>query len=130
MANASVCSSAIEGAEKHASPSESRVPKFVSKGCKLVGCGSAVPSLSVSKGLFPGCSIIYLFISWCWPMHLVFSHLRFRGWGQRFGLQQAFLDLGFASLGGWFAQVSLKVQRSMFPLLNLECPSLSVKAAS
>ncbi|KAL4284048.1 hypothetical protein GQ457_16G026530 [Hibiscus cannabinus] len=44
-----VCSSAIEGAEKHASPSESRVPKLVSKGCKLVGCGSAVPSLSVSN---------------------------------------------------------------------------------
>ncbi|KAK8518460.1 hypothetical protein V6N13_027935 [Hibiscus sabdariffa] len=44
-----VCSSAIEGAEKHVSPSESRVPKLVSKGCKLVGCGSAVPSLSVSN---------------------------------------------------------------------------------
>ncbi|PPD72244.1 hypothetical protein GOBAR_DD30844 [Gossypium barbadense] len=44
-----VCSSAIEGAEKHVSPSESRMPKLVSKGCKLVGCGSAVPSLSVSN---------------------------------------------------------------------------------
>ncbi|EOY24411.1 3-ketoacyl-acyl carrier protein synthase III, III isoform 1 [Theobroma cacao] len=44
-----VCSSGIEGAEKHVSPSESRVPKLVSKGCKLVGCGSAVPTLSVSN---------------------------------------------------------------------------------
>ncbi|KAK5804695.1 hypothetical protein F383_05462 [Gossypium arboreum] len=44
-----VCSSAIEGAEKHVSPSESRMPKLVRKGCKLVGCGSAVPSLSVSN---------------------------------------------------------------------------------
>ncbi|XP_039050926.1 3-oxoacyl-[acyl-carrier-protein] synthase 3 A, chloroplastic-like isoform X2 [Hibiscus syriacus] len=44
-----VCSSAIEGAEKDVSPSGSRVPKLVSKGCKLVGCGSAVPSLSVSN---------------------------------------------------------------------------------
>ncbi|KAA3454795.1 3-oxoacyl-[acyl-carrier-protein] synthase III, chloroplastic isoform X1 [Gossypium australe] len=44
-----VCSSAIEGAEKHVSPSESRMPKLVRKGCKLVGCGSALPSLSVSN---------------------------------------------------------------------------------
>ncbi|XP_022758924.1 3-oxoacyl-[acyl-carrier-protein] synthase 3 A, chloroplastic-like [Durio zibethinus] len=44
-----VCSSGIEGAEKHVSPSESRLPKLVSKGCKLVGCGSAVPALSVSN---------------------------------------------------------------------------------
>lgn len=44
-----VCSSGIEGAKKHVSPSESRVPKLVSKGCKLVGCGSAVPTLSVSN---------------------------------------------------------------------------------
>ncbi|XVE57702.1 hypothetical protein DITRI_Ditri04bG0110800 [Diplodiscus trichospermus] len=44
-----LCSSGIEGAEKHFSPSESRVPKLVSKGCKLVGCGSAVPKLSVSN---------------------------------------------------------------------------------
>lgn len=46
------CSSNIEGAEKlasGASPSESRVPKLVSKGCKLVGCGSAVPTLQVSN---------------------------------------------------------------------------------
>ncbi|KAK9277780.1 hypothetical protein L1049_007327 [Liquidambar formosana] len=46
------CSSATEGAEKHASgasPSESRVPRLVSKGCKLVGCGSAVPKLQVSN---------------------------------------------------------------------------------
>ncbi|XVF10794.1 hypothetical protein REPUB_Repub07fG0213900 [Reevesia pubescens] len=44
-----VCSSGIEGADKHVSPSQSPVPKLVSKGCKLVGCGSAVPTLSVSN---------------------------------------------------------------------------------
>lgn len=46
-----VCSSTIEGGEKLGSPSESRVPKskFVSQGCKFVGCGSAVPTLSVSN---------------------------------------------------------------------------------
>lgn len=46
------CSSTIEGAEKHASgvsPSESRLPRLISKGCKLVGCGSAVPKLKVSN---------------------------------------------------------------------------------
>ncbi|TQD91886.1 hypothetical protein C1H46_022542 [Malus baccata] len=45
------CSSTFEGAEKHvgASASESRSPKLVSKGCKLIGCGSAVPSLKVSN---------------------------------------------------------------------------------
>ncbi|PON92966.1 3-oxoacyl-[acyl-carrier-protein] synthase [Trema orientale] len=46
------CSSTIEGAEKFASgvsPSESRVPRLVSKGCKLVGCGSAVPTLKISN---------------------------------------------------------------------------------
>ncbi|KAF5935714.1 hypothetical protein HYC85_026843 [Camellia sinensis] len=46
------CSSTIEGSEKlgsGVSPSESRVPRLVSKGCKLVGCGSAVPSLQVSN---------------------------------------------------------------------------------
>lgn len=42
------CSSTIEGAEK-LSPSQSRVPRIVSKGCKLVGCGSAVPSLQISN---------------------------------------------------------------------------------
>ncbi|KAH7853472.1 hypothetical protein Vadar_002847 [Vaccinium darrowii] len=42
------CSSTIEeGAE--ASPSESRLPRLISKGCKLVGCGSAVPNLKVSN---------------------------------------------------------------------------------
>ncbi|KAF7138076.1 hypothetical protein RHSIM_Rhsim07G0104900 [Rhododendron simsii] len=40
-------SSTIEGAE--ASPSGTRVPRLISKGCKLVGCGSAVPSLKVSN---------------------------------------------------------------------------------
>ncbi|GMI96198.1 3-ketoacyl-acyl carrier protein synthase III [Hibiscus trionum] len=44
-----VCSSGTEGAEKLVSPSESRMPKLVSKGCRLVGIGSAVPSLSVSN---------------------------------------------------------------------------------
>ncbi|XP_073062192.1 beta-ketoacyl-[acyl-carrier-protein] synthase III A, chloroplastic-like isoform X1 [Primulina eburnea] len=43
-----VCSSIAQGAEK-LSPSESRVPRLVSKGCKLVGCGSAVPSLQISN---------------------------------------------------------------------------------
>ncbi|XP_075491227.1 beta-ketoacyl-[acyl-carrier-protein] synthase III A, chloroplastic-like [Primulina tabacum] len=43
-----VCSSTAQGAEK-LPPSEPRVPRFVSKGCKLVGCGSAVPSLQISN---------------------------------------------------------------------------------
>uniref|UniRef100_M4QSR7 beta-ketoacyl-[acyl-carrier-protein] synthase III n=1 Tax=Camellia chekiangoleosa TaxID=450940 RepID=M4QSR7_9ERIC len=42
------CSSTTEGEEK-LSPSESRVPRLVNKGCKLVGCGSAVPTLQVSN---------------------------------------------------------------------------------
>ncbi|GLT31689.1 hypothetical protein SLA2020_064080 [Shorea laevis] len=44
-----VCSSTVKGAQKHVSSSESRLPRLVSKGCKLVGCGSAVPTLSVSN---------------------------------------------------------------------------------
>ncbi|KAL4352944.1 hypothetical protein GQ457_06G037630 [Hibiscus cannabinus] len=44
-----VCSTGVEGAGTHVSPSQSRVSRLVSKGCKLVGCGSAVPSLSVSN---------------------------------------------------------------------------------
>ncbi|XP_054809541.1 beta-ketoacyl-[acyl-carrier-protein] synthase III, chloroplastic [Prosopis cineraria] len=47
------CLSAVEGAERHASsaskPSEARIPRLVSKGCKLVGCGSAVPALQISN---------------------------------------------------------------------------------
>ncbi|KAL0346036.1 UNVERIFIED_CONTAM: 3-oxoacyl-[acyl-carrier-protein] synthase 3 A, chloroplastic [Sesamum radiatum] len=43
-----VCSSSTQGAEK-LSPSESRVPRLVGKGCKLVGCGSAVPSVKISN---------------------------------------------------------------------------------
>ncbi|XP_065627701.1 beta-ketoacyl-[acyl-carrier-protein] synthase III, chloroplastic [Quercus suber] len=46
------CSSTTEGADKlasGASSSESRVPRLVSQGCKLVGCGSAVPTLKVSN---------------------------------------------------------------------------------
>lgn len=38
--------------EKHASgavSSESRVPKVIGKGCKLIGCGSAIPTLQVSN---------------------------------------------------------------------------------
>ncbi|KAF8412408.1 hypothetical protein HHK36_000372 [Tetracentron sinense] len=44
--------SAVEGVENYASrvsPSESRVPRIFSKGCKLVGCGSAVPNLLISN---------------------------------------------------------------------------------
>ncbi|KAL6986063.1 Beta-ketoacyl-[acyl-carrier-protein] synthase III B, chloroplastic [Sarracenia purpurea var. burkii] len=47
-----LCTSTIEGADKlHSgvSSSQSRVPRLFSKGCKLVGCGSAVPSLQVSN---------------------------------------------------------------------------------
>ncbi|KAJ4956780.1 hypothetical protein NE237_013563 [Protea cynaroides] len=47
------CCRAVEGVEKHASgvaPSESRAPRLVSRGCKLVGSGSAVPSLEISNG--------------------------------------------------------------------------------
>ncbi|XP_052210591.1 beta-ketoacyl-[acyl-carrier-protein] synthase III A, chloroplastic-like [Diospyros lotus] len=47
-----VSCSAVNGAEKlgsGVSPSEYRVPKLLSRGCKLVGCGSAVPSLQVSN---------------------------------------------------------------------------------
>ncbi|KAH6779452.1 3-ketoacyl-acyl carrier protein synthase III [Perilla frutescens var. hirtella] len=43
-----VCSSTTQGAEK-LSPSESRASRLVSRGCKLVGCGSAVPSLQISN---------------------------------------------------------------------------------
>ncbi|KAL0383254.1 UNVERIFIED_CONTAM: 3-oxoacyl-[acyl-carrier-protein] synthase 3 A, chloroplastic [Sesamum calycinum] len=43
-----VCSSTAQGAEK-LSPSESGVPRLVSRGCKLVGCGSAVPNLQISN---------------------------------------------------------------------------------
>ncbi|XP_042512443.1 3-oxoacyl-[acyl-carrier-protein] synthase 3 A, chloroplastic-like [Macadamia integrifolia] len=43
---------AVEGEEKHASGvalSESRAPGLVSRGCKLVGSGSAVPNLQISN---------------------------------------------------------------------------------
>lgn len=39
-------SSSIEGA---VAPTELQVPRLVSKGCKLVGCGSAVPQLQISN---------------------------------------------------------------------------------
>ncbi|XP_038876119.1 3-oxoacyl-[acyl-carrier-protein] synthase 3 A, chloroplastic [Benincasa hispida] len=51
ISKAIFCSSSL-GAEKvssGASPSESRVPRIVNRGCKLVGCGSAVPSLKISN---------------------------------------------------------------------------------
>ncbi|KAK6934879.1 3-Oxoacyl-[acyl-carrier-protein (ACP)] synthase III [Dillenia turbinata] len=40
------CSSSIEGAQKSESAG---LPRLIGKGCKLVGCGSAVPSLKVSN---------------------------------------------------------------------------------
>ncbi|XP_042003532.1 3-oxoacyl-[acyl-carrier-protein] synthase 3 A, chloroplastic-like [Salvia splendens] len=43
-----VCSSAAQGAEK-LSPAESKARRLVSKGCKLVGCGSALPSIQISN---------------------------------------------------------------------------------
>ncbi|KAG8662204.1 3-oxoacyl-[acyl-carrier-protein] synthase 3 A, chloroplastic [Manihot esculenta] len=42
------CSSSIEGAEK-LSNSQCQVPRLISKGCKLLGSGSAVPTLQVSN---------------------------------------------------------------------------------
>ncbi|XP_059657479.1 beta-ketoacyl-[acyl-carrier-protein] synthase III A, chloroplastic [Cornus florida] len=47
-----LCSATIEGSEELSfgvSPSKSRGPRLVSKGCKLIGCGSAVPSLQISN---------------------------------------------------------------------------------
>ncbi|KAL3535372.1 hypothetical protein ACH5RR_003833 [Cinchona calisaya] len=44
-----LCSSTVEGAAENISPSQSRVPRLSSRGCKLVGCGSAVPSLQISN---------------------------------------------------------------------------------
>ncbi|KAG2677573.1 hypothetical protein I3843_12G105800 [Carya illinoinensis] len=52
FSNRVLCSSTIKGAEKPSTgafPAESRVPRLVSKGCKLVGCGSAAPTLMVSN---------------------------------------------------------------------------------
>ncbi|CAI8611795.1 unnamed protein product [Vicia faba] len=43
------CSGTIEGAQNYASPTQSRIPRLVSQGCKLVGCGSAVPALQISN---------------------------------------------------------------------------------
>ncbi|KAJ9555179.1 hypothetical protein OSB04_009793 [Centaurea solstitialis] len=42
-------SSTSQGAAESFSPPESRVSRLVSKGCKLVGCGSAVPQLQISN---------------------------------------------------------------------------------
>ncbi|PIA35715.1 hypothetical protein AQUCO_03500224v1 [Aquilegia coerulea] len=48
-----LCYSTVEqGVPKHVSvtsPSESRVPRRLSQGCKLIGCGSAVPNLKISN---------------------------------------------------------------------------------
>ncbi|KAI3821291.1 hypothetical protein L1987_08855 [Smallanthus sonchifolius] len=42
------CASTVQGVEQ-LSPSESKPNRLVGKGCKLVGCGSAVPSFEVSN---------------------------------------------------------------------------------
>ncbi|KAK9079600.1 hypothetical protein SSX86_001273 [Deinandra increscens subsp. villosa] len=42
------CSLTSQGPET-SSPSQSPVPRLVTKGCKLVGCGSAVPHLQISN---------------------------------------------------------------------------------
>ncbi|KAE9584207.1 putative beta-ketoacyl-[acyl-carrier-protein] synthase III [Lupinus albus] len=47
-----LCFSATQGAHKSASPSQSRLPRLVSQGCKLVGCGSSVPSLQIPMTIF------------------------------------------------------------------------------
>ncbi|GER52618.1 3-oxoacyl-[acyl-carrier-protein] synthase III [Striga asiatica] len=43
-----MCSSSTQS-DKTLSPSDSRAPRLVSRGCKLVGCGSALPSLQISN---------------------------------------------------------------------------------
>lgn len=48
VSRSTVCSTAAQGAEK-LSPAESKLHRLVSKGCKLVGCGSAVPSIQISN---------------------------------------------------------------------------------
>ncbi|KAL1340332.1 hypothetical protein HN51_026733 [Arachis hypogaea] len=46
-----VCFSALQGKASSidSSPSQSPIPRLFSRGCKLVGCGSAVPSLQISN---------------------------------------------------------------------------------
>ncbi|XP_055825310.1 beta-ketoacyl-[acyl-carrier-protein] synthase III A, chloroplastic-like [Solanum dulcamara] len=46
--NSVMCSSTVEGADM-VSTDQSRVSRLVNRGCKLIGCGSAVPALSVSN---------------------------------------------------------------------------------
>ncbi|KAG5617533.1 hypothetical protein H5410_017357 [Solanum commersonii] len=46
--NSVMCSSSVEGADK-VSTDQSRVSRLGNRGCKLIGCGSAVPSLNVSN---------------------------------------------------------------------------------
>ncbi|KAI7741196.1 hypothetical protein M8C21_007745 [Ambrosia artemisiifolia] len=43
------CFSSLSQGVESSPPVESRVPRLVSKGCKLVGCGSAVPQLQISN---------------------------------------------------------------------------------
>ncbi|XP_058780408.1 beta-ketoacyl-[acyl-carrier-protein] synthase III A, chloroplastic-like isoform X2 [Vicia villosa] len=43
------CSGTVEGAQNYAPPTQSPIPRLVSQGCKLVGCGSAVPALQISN---------------------------------------------------------------------------------
>ncbi|XP_051151731.1 3-oxoacyl-[acyl-carrier-protein] synthase 3 A, chloroplastic [Andrographis paniculata] len=44
-----VCSATAHGADKLSSSSAAGAPRLVSRGCKLVGSGSAVPSLQISN---------------------------------------------------------------------------------
>ncbi|CAN4089335.1 unnamed protein product [Withania somnifera] len=46
--NSIICSSTGEGADR-LSTYQSRVSRLVNRGCKLIGCGSAVPALKVSN---------------------------------------------------------------------------------
>lgn len=46
--NSIMCSSTVEGADK-VSMDQSPVSRLVHRGCKLVGCGSAVPALKISN---------------------------------------------------------------------------------
>lgn len=39
----------LDGAQRGVSSGESRVPRLVYQGCKLVGCGSAIPKLQISN---------------------------------------------------------------------------------
>ncbi|KAF1865783.1 hypothetical protein Lal_00021784 [Lupinus albus] len=45
ISNKFICYSSLQSSNHHSSP----MPRFVSNGCKLVGCGSAVPKLQISN---------------------------------------------------------------------------------